>query len=277
MPDEGIHKDDLRSFTRLVDALAPWLNQVVIIGGWAHRLYRIHPLAQPLDYDPLATFDTDVAMPAELPEQAQSMRARLAESGFEEELLGDTRPPAVHYRLTAGNAGFYAEFLTPLIGSVNKRGRRDATASIAGVSAQKLRYLELLLAVPWKVEVGTATGYPTTERHVVQIPNPVAFLVQKLLIHDRREPSDRAKDLLYIHDTIETFGDALPELRKLWQGAVRPLLSPKARRSIEAAPTAFLGEVNDSVREAVMMAPERLSSPSQLIETCEVGLSAILA
>ena len=48
MPDEGIHKDDVRSFARLVDCAAPWLDQVVIIGGWAHRLYRIHPLAQPL-------------------------------------------------------------------------------------------------------------------------------------------------------------------------------------------------------------------------------------
>jgi hypothetical protein len=166
--------------------------------------------------------------------------------------------------------------LSPFIGSVNKRGRWDATASIAGVSAQKLRHLELLLATPWKVEVGPATGYPTTERLVVQIPNPVAFFVQKILIHDRREPADRAKDLLYIHDTIEAFGDALPELRKLWQGTVRPLLSPKARRSIEAAPTVLFGEVNDSVREAARMAPERLSSPLQLVETCEVGLSAIL-
>jgi hypothetical protein len=140
-----------------------------------------------------------------------------------------------------------------------------------------LRYLELLLAAPWEVEVGPATGYPTIERHLVQVPNPVAFLVQKLLIHDRREPADRAKDLIYIHDTIESFGDALAELRKLWQGTVRPLLSPKARRSIEAAPKALLGEVNNSVREAVRMAPERISSPLQLIETCEVGFSAILA
>jgi hypothetical protein len=83
----------------------------------------------------LATFDTDVAMPAELPQQAESMRARVAASGFEEELIGDMRPPAIHYRLTAGSTGFYAEFITPLIGNVNKRGRRDATASIAGVSA----------------------------------------------------------------------------------------------------------------------------------------------
>ena len=36
-------------FARLVEALEPWLDRVVIIGGWAHRLYRLHPLAQPLD------------------------------------------------------------------------------------------------------------------------------------------------------------------------------------------------------------------------------------
>jgi len=53
-------RDDLRSFARLVDVLAPWLDQVVIVGGWAHRLYRLHSLAQPLEYEPLATFDTDV-------------------------------------------------------------------------------------------------------------------------------------------------------------------------------------------------------------------------
>jgi hypothetical protein len=104
-----------------------------------------------------------------------------------------------------------------------------------------LRHLELLLTAPWKVEVGPATGYPMTERHVVQIPNPVAFLVRKLLIHDRREPADRAKDLLYIHDTIEAFGDALPELRKLWQGTVRPLLSSRHGVRLKPRQWSFLG------------------------------------
>jgi hypothetical protein len=99
--------------------------------------------------------------------------------------------------------------------------------------------------------------------------------VRKLLIHDRREPTDRARDLPCTHDAIEFFGDELPELRKLWQGTVRPFLSPEARRSIEAAPTVLLGEVNDSVREAVITAPERIFSPLQLIGTCEVGHSAI--
>ena len=30
-------------FVRLVAALEPWLDQIVVVGGWAHRLYRLHP------------------------------------------------------------------------------------------------------------------------------------------------------------------------------------------------------------------------------------------
>jgi hypothetical protein len=56
-------QSDVECCGRLVDALEPWLDQVVIIGGWAHRLYRLHPLAQTLEHEPLGTFDTDIAVP----------------------------------------------------------------------------------------------------------------------------------------------------------------------------------------------------------------------
>src|ERR1019366_8935086 len=71
----------------LVDALSPWLEQMVIIGGWAHRLYRLHHFAQPLDYEPLATFDTHVAVPVELARCGEGIRERLVANGFTEELL----------------------------------------------------------------------------------------------------------------------------------------------------------------------------------------------
>ena len=46
--------------------------------------------------------------------------------------------------------GFYAEFLVPLQGSERKRdGKPDVTASKAGIIAQKLRHLDLLLVAPW--------------------------------------------------------------------------------------------------------------------------------
>lgn len=139
---------DVEYFARLIEALDPGLDQVVIIGGWAHRLYRLHPLAQSLDYEPLGTLDTDVAVPHHLPASGQQIRARLLERDFHEELTGDTQPPAAHYRVQSGESSFYAEFLTALEGSAVKRGgKRDMTARISGVSVQKLRHLELLLAI----------------------------------------------------------------------------------------------------------------------------------
>lgn len=274
MPDA---KDDLKSFAHLVNVLVPWLDQVVIVGGWAHRLYRLHPLAQPLEYEPLATLDTDIAMPDTLPHHGEGIGARLAANGFTEELLGDMRPPAIHYRLVTGSAGFYAEFLTPLFGSEHKRGKRDATVSIAGISAQKLRHVDLLLSAPWQVEISLATGFPITERCIIQIPNPVAYLVQKILIHDKRESSSRAKDLLYMHDTIEIFANALPQLRSVWMESVRPTLTTKTVRAVESAPTLLFGGINDAIREAARMASGRMLSPAQLQETCEAGLAAILS
>jgi Nucleotidyltransferase len=125
-------------FVRLVQALNPWLNQIVIIGGWAHRLYRLHPLSQRLEFSLLTTLGADVAIPEKLPVFGQDLHERLKESGFEDVFLGEHRPPVTHYRLGENAAGFYAEFLTPLIGGTENRGKPMATISVAGVTCQKL-------------------------------------------------------------------------------------------------------------------------------------------
>ena len=72
-------------FVRLVHALNPWLNQVVIIGGWAHRLYRLHPLAQRMEYPPLTTLDTDIAVPERITTlAARPARAKLSSAFLDE-------------------------------------------------------------------------------------------------------------------------------------------------------------------------------------------------
>jgi hypothetical protein len=88
-----------------------------------------------LDYPPLSTLDTDVALPASLVVGAQDIRARLVARGFIEELHGEDRPPATHYHLGGESSGFYAEFLTPLVGGEYGRNRqRKSTMEIAGIS-----------------------------------------------------------------------------------------------------------------------------------------------
>ena len=271
-------QSDVEYFACLVDALEPWLDQVVIIGGWAHRLYRLLPLAQPLEYEPLGTFDTDIAVPLDLPATGGQIRARLLERNFREELMGDMQPPAAHYRVETGDNSFYAEFLTPLEGSAVKRGgRRDVTARVSGVSVQKLRYLELLLQNPWDVMIAPATGYPTPGVRRILVPNAAAFLVQKILIHEKRDRDRRGKDVLYIHDTIETFGGNLAAIREQWQTNVQPMLRARAARGVELAAEEYFREVNDTIREAARIATGRSLTPEMVRELCAFGWQQIFA
>jgi hypothetical protein len=265
---------ELEGFARLIEALDPWSSQVVIIGGWAHRLYRLDPRARNLAYPPLTTLDSDVAVPAKVEVKKENIRERLLAAGFQEVSVGEDRPPATHYHL-GGQEGFYAEFLTPLVGSeYGRRGERKATKDVGGISSQQLRYIDILLMSPWSVSLDEAQGYPFAPAKQVRIANPVTFLTQKILIQDARERRDRAKDALYIHDTVETFALILAELRQLFVNEIRPQMHGNQVRELQNAPDALFGKVNDTVREAVLMAGRRLNAEA-LIETCRAGLKAI--
>jgi hypothetical protein len=43
--------NDLPAMARLLEALRPWLPYLVVVGGWAHRLHRYHPLADPPSFE----------------------------------------------------------------------------------------------------------------------------------------------------------------------------------------------------------------------------------
>ena len=178
--------DDLQAIARLVDALRPWLGELVIVGGWAHRLHRCLPGAQPPTYQPLRTRDADLAFSATA-RLAGDLGTALTSAGFREELAGEHLPPVTWYRLGDGDQGFYAEFLTPLTGSgIRRGGASDATLTKGGVTAQKLRHLDLLLVHPWTVALDAAAGVPVATPATVRLANPVSFIVQKLLIQTQR-------------------------------------------------------------------------------------------
>src|ERR1700692_1836674 len=93
---------ELEAFSKFIIALEPWLGEVVLVGGWAHRLYRLDPRARKLDYLPLTTLDGDVAVPPKLKKEESTVRKRLLKAGFEEEFIGEDRPPATHYHYGKG-------------------------------------------------------------------------------------------------------------------------------------------------------------------------------
>jgi hypothetical protein len=119
--------DDLSGIVRLVNALRPWRKKLVIVGGWAHRLHRLHTWAGNPDYAPIRTRDADVAFSLDSAPRSD-IRTALLEAGFTESLSSEHRPPISEYRLGEEVGGSYAEFLAPLRGSGLKRnGDEDAT------------------------------------------------------------------------------------------------------------------------------------------------------
>jgi hypothetical protein len=105
---------DCEVFARLVRALGPYLGEVVFVGGWAYRLFRLHELAQPVAFAPLMTKDADIATAPNIPGQPQTIRQLLKEAGFTEEPSGEYTPPGMHYRLSQDPNGFFVQFIAPL-------------------------------------------------------------------------------------------------------------------------------------------------------------------
>jgi hypothetical protein len=268
--------DDLVPFARLVEALRPWLDELVIIGGWAHRLHRFHPKAGSPSYQPLRTRDADVAF--SLQSQLEgNIAAALKKSDFQEDLSGEHVPPISQYRLGDEDGGFYAEFLAPLQGGgIRRDGTPDATIAKAGVTAQKLRHLDLLLIRPWSVRLEPKSGMPLKKSAIIRLANPVCFIAQKLLIQEERTPEKQAQDALYIHDTLELFAGDLDSLMVEWREHIRPALAPKIASNVDRLRRKQFGTVTDVVRSAARIPQDRTITPERLLATCSYGLEEIL-
>jgi hypothetical protein len=214
-----------------------------------------------------------------LPVAQENIAQRLHQQGFTENFLGDHQPPLTQYRLGDEDDGFYAEFLTPLDGSGYTRdGQPDPTVRIAGVSSQELRHLDILRQRPWFVVLVPSDEIHIEKPAVIFITNPTAFIVQKLLICDQREKTHIAKDILYIHDTIDLFGAKLEDLDRLWIETVRPNLHSNHIAKMRGSISTLFSVVNDTIRDASQIAQSagRVLTPEALLEACSVGLEIIL-
>lgn len=268
--------NDLEAFARLVEALDPWRGQLVFIGGWSHRLHTLHPHASPLAFQPVFTKDTDLAFHSEAPPEGD-IKAALMEKGFKENLSGDARPPAAQYTLGNDSSGFYAEFLTPLVGSGIKRtGETDATMQAGGISAQKIRHLGILLTDPWLVTVGPMNGVPLDASVDLLVANPLCFMLQKFLIKKHRTADKQRQDLLYVFDTIQLFGHRLPQFQENWQNVIAPTLEAGAVKTIARECSELFSSVTDAIRDAARIPQDRKLDPEEMRATCQYAFQQIL-
>lgn len=260
---------ELELFAAFVEALGPDREHVVIIGGWASRLFGLHPLATPKPAV-IVTNDLDVLVASP---PRSGLGARLERAGFQPRFkTGDESPPVTDY-VHPENVGAPVEFLV-----AETRGRRSSppTRSMGGVNAQTLRGLEPLLVAPWHVEVAEENGFPVKARVGLQIPNPIAFVLHKLIIskqrHDRRK---REKDVLYAFDTLVLFAARELELAEC-QAAVTRSLTRAMRTSLRELARS-LQAPTDTVRGAAQIAAAGGRPAAPLPEQIAATLAAALA
>jgi len=103
-----------------------------------------------------------------------------------------------------------------MIGRKSSRNTR-----VAGVTSQEPTLRGPPVASPWKVGCLERTDFLLRSEADPDRTSD-SFHGTKLLIHDRRERRSRAKDILYLHDTIELFGASLDVLGEEWERAAKP-------------------------------------------------------
>lgn len=271
---------DKMTFVRALTLLEPYLTSIVIAGGWAHRLHAIHPKAQKLAHEPLATLDVDLALDDTVKRTGKRTIGHLLGKGFDEkpsfERDADDKAPSVCRYVPRGDSTeLYIEFIAPLRGSEDKRGITDRTVEIEGITAQRLRHVDVLLIDPWSVDLTRASGYPIDRPLTVLVPNPSAYIVQKMLVLPRRG-ADAAKDLVYVHDTILLFAEHVDDLHRLCTTVTSslPAKTVQTLRTICREHSA----INDTTRQAseVAKAAGRTLSPAEIASVVRLGMERLL-
>lgn len=238
---------DLVSLLKTIEVLAPYLDEIVIVGGWVPFLYHRYgqiPSPHPL----LRTLDIDIVVPRRVEELGRpTIDELLSHAGYQIRIYG-VDSPVVKYELDSPVTEI--EFLTPEVG----RPGKAVFAVQSGLTAQALRYLQILLENTNKIRVNATIGGSDINL-VVTVPSPGAFIYQKGLTlspSSRRTPAKVAKDLYYIFNLV----DSSRELKDLIPAEISSLRSRYAPKWFRK----FVKNLNAYFPESGGEGPARLAN-----------------
>lgn len=260
-------------------AIEPYLDVVVVAGGWVPHIYELIYDANTAGGSP-RTRDIDLAVPRSVPVRSRSLDELLKEADFRCEFHSLDSPPVTKYVATRDDDDdIEIEFITDAPG-----GPEAAIMVQPDLTAQELHYVGLLLEDPWRVDLADLTDGEV--ELAIRIPAPGAFVFHKALVFkNRRDRLKAEKDLYYIFFVLDAFPKwrtaIAAELGRL--AGQKPAWFRKSLKNLEAIfddpesvgvdallnqkpPTAFPRLSDEQFRQ------QAYSVMSELIETMEAAL-----
>lgn len=207
----------LADLGRLIEALGDYRRDAVLTGGLVPFFYRRLPGFAAPAVPPLLTHDMDWTLPVDIGLRgSRSLAERLADSRFVVIRSTGSEPPVEWYQHERHGrdhlAPIYAEFLAPLVGSVRNRSGKPRTVQVvrAGIAVQALRYLDLLLDSPMRIDATVVAELNLRGRREILLPRPANYVFQKVLAGPERPRDKRDKDLAYIYEVALLTRDDWP-------------------------------------------------------------------
>jgi len=192
----------------LLDALRPYLNDIVIVGGWVPQIHAWQEEGSEIH---VHSFDVDAALDRKkLPtRRGESITDLLTKKGFAHERSpggmlgggggkGGATPSRFVYR--KGKVEVPVEFIAPQRGS----GKDIGVNVQRGFVVQALRYTDIALETTLEVELKGEDLDGVVREVKFKVPTLAAYVYAKGLIYPKREEVEkRGKDLAYIYEILK--------------------------------------------------------------------------
>jgi hypothetical protein len=208
------YAEALKDLSKLLVAVEPFGEHLVLAGGFAAWLYRF---VEPYDNTgpELFTQDIDYAVPRRLPAELPSLAEALHSIEFVAVRSRDKEPPVMVFQDRRWGdeekAPVYAEFLAPLRG----KPTGSVVAVEPGVNAMLLRYMDLALDGPIALDVSKVETLDVPDGTLAYLPHPAHFVLHKALTAPLRATREkRHKDFAYLYDVVVRTRRGWPEMRE---------------------------------------------------------------
>ena len=193
-------EDFAHGLFKTLEALRPYLSQIVIGGGWAPFLYYRY-LAKNRERTPVLTRDIDFMVGHQVPvvgpqtiDEILTKEAKLTAA-----FKNLDNPAVIHYEGTIDGVEVEIEFLTDQTGSQDEK----VLVVQKGLHAEALRYVSIIVENTLLLEINDMEPVQADAPLIVQVPKPAAYIFQKgLSFPDRRDKQKASKDLYYIFDIL---------------------------------------------------------------------------